>query len=232
MKFSTIASILPFSAIASAATTNITLWVNSDDSSIAGKGLASIHEGAAINYYFLRSGAETLHYDSSTGYITADFISGTPFSFQIDDHLVENFPGPDETTSYTFEDDILNINGSSSGFYACKNTGDPYRYSQSAYQALYYEESSDAPADCIPFTIEKQDASSVGSASASSSIPATASATYNTTAPIATSTVEYVATTTAQNSSSPVVTPINGASYLGRSTASLIGAIALALFAL
>ncbi|GMG00247.1 unnamed protein product [[Candida] boidinii] len=52
----------------------IALTVSSKSDEINGKGLSSIHEGAAINYVFLGDGTTELYYDATQKVIYQPFI--------------------------------------------------------------------------------------------------------------------------------------------------------------
>ncbi|KAK7205267.1 hypothetical protein BZA70DRAFT_277742 [Myxozyma melibiosi] len=173
-------SLAGLAASAAATVANVTLEVVSSDSTIDGQFLSSIHEGAGINYVFLGPSGETYSYDSSANTFGGVSFAGLTSYFQVNDEDLVTVSILGGYTDFDIVDgNTLAVNGSSSGFYACKNTGDPYSYSTSEYQALYY--TSGAPSDCIPFTIEFV----LDGASATTSNTTTANAT-STSAPVAT----------------------------------------------
>lgn len=100
-------------------------------------GITHYHEGAGIDYMFLTgSDSPTYTYNSCTGqlYIT---------SGQMKQYLNEEngavqltVTGPSGFYGYQVNRGVryLTLNGDSSGWEACKNTGDPYRYSTNMFQ--------------------------------------------------------------------------------------------------
>ncbi|VEU24281.1 DEKNAAC105653 [Brettanomyces naardenensis] len=168
MQFKKTFAILAVTAAVSAEDVN--LWVKSDNSEVNGKGLSSLHEGAGINYFFLGDGTISMTYDATTGLVSESIGSGIVTSFgAVGDH----FAASSVTTPYfdvTFEDDgTLQANGSSDVFYACQNTGDPYQYSTSQWEVMYYP-AKDAPEGCLPITlINKAEAPSNSSSGAQTS---------------------------------------------------------------
>ncbi|KAK9374912.1 uncharacterized protein V1513DRAFT_444029 [Lipomyces chichibuensis] len=234
MKFSALAIVATLASSALAATKQVYLKVKSDNPTIDGQGLSSIHEGAAINYVFLGSGSEELVYESSNSTIYDPYIlPGYPFYLQIWGNIV--IIGVGETVNQ-FEIDssnYLTVNGSESGFYAAMNTNDPYNYSAFAYEAVYYPEAKDAPKGAIPFRIYAEDVTS-----STSSVATTTSSIATTTSSIATTTSakpskttavytnsSITATTTAKNSTATSTSP---AQFTGAATVNQVsGALAL-----
>ncbi|KAK9342431.1 hypothetical protein V1522DRAFT_327800, partial [Lipomyces starkeyi] len=155
MKFSALAIIATFASSALAATKSVYLTVKSDNPTIDGQGLSSIHEGAAINYVFLGSGgSEELVYESSNSTIYNPYIfPGYPFYLQIWGNIVVVAVGETITQFKIDSSNYLTVNGSESGFYAVMNTNDPYNYSAYEYEALYYADGQDVPTGAIPFRI-------------------------------------------------------------------------------
>ncbi|KAK9482511.1 hypothetical protein V1527DRAFT_392339, partial [Lipomyces starkeyi] len=155
MKFSALAIIATFVSSALAATKSVYLTVKSDNPTIDGQGLSSIHEGAAINYVFLGSGgSEELVYESSNSTIYDPYIfPGYPFYLQIWGNIVIIGVGETVTQFKIDSSNYLTVNGSESGFYAVMNTNDPYNYSAYSYEALYYADGQDVPTGAIPFRI-------------------------------------------------------------------------------
>ena len=155
-------------AVASAATETVYLVVKSDNSAVDGNNIGFTHEGAGINYAFLSTSgqSEALTYDDDAKTLV-DNIQGFPYplSFGFAGHFVQvSVEGPNG--ELTFDGNTLQVNGTSSNFYACKDTNDPYQYSKNSYELMYYTE--DAPSACIALTLEK----SAGGASSSSSASA------------------------------------------------------------
>ncbi|KAK9384643.1 hypothetical protein V1515DRAFT_526586, partial [Lipomyces mesembrius] len=185
MKFSALAILATFASSALAATESVYLKVKSDNATIDGQGLSSIHEGAAINYVFLGSGgSEELVYESSNNTIYDPYIfPGYPFYLQIWGNIVVIAVGETVTQFKIDSSNYLTVNGSESGFYAVMNTNDPYNYSAYAYEALYFADGQDVPKGAIPFRIYVEDATST-----TSSIATTTSSVATTTSSVATTT--------------------------------------------
>ncbi|GME86755.1 unnamed protein product [Ambrosiozyma monospora] len=149
MKFSTI-----FVAILASFVTadeSIKLYVNSkaDAPQIFGAGISSKHSGAGINYLFLGRGAETLQYD---GFEITSTNSGTKQWLNLDGPFVQLTVASTGGQRLTWKDvdgkKYLSVNGRSDGFFACKNTGDPYNYSANEYELMYYP-SGGQPSSCL-----------------------------------------------------------------------------------
>ncbi|KAG0676129.1 hypothetical protein C6P40_001439 [Pichia californica] len=168
MLFKNIVTIAASAAIASAE--DVYLTVKSDDSSINGNVLGFPHEGAGLNYFFLGTGSATAFtYDESAKEISYPFAGSYTQFFTVFDNFVA-FSVASANTEITFEDNVLALNGSTSNFYACKDTNDPYSYSTRSYELMWY--ASDAPSGCLPLTLVNS-----GSAAASSSaLPSSTSA--------------------------------------------------------
>lgn len=163
MKFTTFALSAATFSSALAAVYDVQLFVESSDAAISGNGLSSIHEGAGINYFLLGTGAETFQYDDQTEELyTQNTIK---YSVGVLGQYLSN--GVTGASKATFVDDKLSLGGNTT-FYAAKNTGDPYNYSDRSYIVLV----SDAEGS-IPFNIKV-----VKSGSPSSSAPAPSSTGY------------------------------------------------------
>lgn len=168
--------------LAYAALTNVTLWAQSDDQSINGNGLSSIHEGAAINYFFLGSAAQTLVYDDENNWIYFQPIPDLKQYFSVYQTIVQMTVATEAGTTVTIDDaGVLSFEGSSD-FYAQKNINDPYSYSKTSFAVLQFNDT--APADAIPFKIilKKEDDSAPSSAVSSEPVPSSEPATTVSTA--------------------------------------------------
>ncbi|KAK9320529.1 hypothetical protein V1517DRAFT_329092 [Lipomyces orientalis] len=228
MKFLTLATLAALASGALAVTKNVTLKVKSDDATIDGMGLSSIHEGAAINYVFLGIGSEDLVYETtnSTIYDPA-IIPQFPFYLQIWGNVIAVAVGlTDDVSQFRVDSNsYLTVNGSENVFYAAKNTNDPYNYSSAQYQAVYYADKSDAPEGSIPFTIfvdssESSTTSVVATTTATSAMPSITSALY------------VNASITSMNSSATATAPaeFTGAAALNQVSGVLLaGALGLAM---
>ncbi|QOU18323.1 hypothetical protein BRETT_000045 [Brettanomyces bruxellensis] len=169
MKFNLAFTTVVVSA-ACAAAEDITLTVLSDNSEVKGMAVSNTHEGAGLNYLFIGAIYRKLYVQ----YLTA----------------MEHFMAMSVSTSvdvYTFDGNLLALNGSTKNFYACKNTGDPYEYSASSYEVMYY--ASDAPSSCLSIQLSKAGSS----ANSSSSSDATASSTADSSSIIGNSTSQTIA---------------------------------------
>ncbi|ODV96555.1 hypothetical protein PACTADRAFT_1144 [Pachysolen tannophilus NRRL Y-2460] len=152
MKFTLLTALLSLASIVSygveGATSTIELKAVSNNSAVNGLGLSSVHEGAGINYFFLGQGSEKLTYDGVSTIYVEDSLHQT---FQVDSSILEL----SVTTTYnhwTFDNNnYLALNGSTDGFYACKNFNDPYSYSSNEYGVLTEKVNS----DCLPIKISK-----------------------------------------------------------------------------
>lgn len=186
MKFNLAFTTVVVSA-ACAAAEDITLTVLSDNSEVKGMAVSNTHEGAGLNYLFIGgTDGPTYNYDADKKAISQ------PFTGSYDQYLtaMEHFMAMSVSTSvdvYTFDGNLLALNGSTKNFYACKNTGDPYEYSASSYEVMYY--ASDAPSSCLSIQLSK--AGSSGNSSSSSD--ATASYTADSSFIIGNSTSQTIA---------------------------------------
>ncbi|ESW97551.1 hypothetical protein KL918_002924 [Ogataea parapolymorpha] len=132
--------------VASVLSQKVSLYVDAPGGDFRGKGLEPRHEGAALDYLFLTDGSSySWNYDAATKKLIAPqaqynfpiTLGGAPYV------AWGATPGYE---SFTFANDgTLQVNGSSNGFYACKNTNDPYRYSSTAYELMYYKNSKNVP---------------------------------------------------------------------------------------
>ncbi|KAK9235020.1 hypothetical protein V1525DRAFT_411264, partial [Lipomyces kononenkoae] len=219
MKFlslTTLATLATFATTAVAAPESVYLKVKSNDSTIDGQGLSSIHEGAAINYVFLGGASELLAYESSNNTIYDPYIYPPyPFYLQLLDSVVIVAVGLSDNVEQFRVDsnNYLTVNGSENVFYAAKNTSDPYDYSAYSYQALYFADKSAAPEGAIPFRILVEPAA----ASTTSSVEAT---TTSAKPSIATAVYTNATTTTSKNSTatSTSTTSTSPAHFTGAAT--------------
>lgn len=169
-------NILAISATAAVATAeSVYLYVKSSNSEINGNSLASYHEGAGINYFFLGSGpASALTYDSDKKTI---YSSDSGFNQYFTVYEGAGYTGltvMGPNAELTFDDKkTLLINGTSDALYACKNTNDPYNYSNKVYELMYF--TADAPSGCVSLSIVN------GGAASSSAAPSSAASATTTT---------------------------------------------------
>lgn len=173
-------NVLAISATAAIATgEDVYLYVKSSNSEINGNSLSSLHEGAGINYFFLgTASASALTYDSDMKTIYSSYAGLTQYFTVYEGFTGLTVIGPN--AELTFDDNnTLLINGTSDSLYACKNTNDPYRYSEREYGLMHY--SADAPSECIALSIVNGDAVSSSSAAPSGSASATTTTAAETT---------------------------------------------------
>ena len=186
MKFNLAFTTVVVSA-ACAAAEDITLTVLSDNSEVKGMAVSNTHEGAGLNYLFIGgTDGPTYTYDADKKAISQPF-TGSYVQYLT---AMEHFMAMSVSTSvdvYTFDGNLLALNGSTKNFYACKNTGDPYEYSASSYEVMYY--ASDAPSSCLSIQLSKAGSS----ANSSSSSDATASSTADSSSIIGNSTSQTIA---------------------------------------
>lgn len=128
------------------------MTVESDNKEINGNGLSSLHEGAGLNYFFLGKDSEELNYDSASQQLYFDVNDQIRYAFSV----VSNFAtiGVLESYKVDFKDEYLKVNGTTEGFYACKNVNDPYRYSEGRYALMNFLDQK-APEECILLKIKK-----------------------------------------------------------------------------
>ncbi|CUM46974.1 uncharacterized protein AC631_02932 [Debaryomyces fabryi] len=125
---------------------DVKLTVESDNTEINGKGLSSLHEGAGLNYFFLGEGSQDLKYNSSDKQLYFDVSDDIKFSFSVSGNFATI--GVLEPYKVEFEHNYLKVNGTTDGFFACKNVNDPYRYSENSYALMNYLGQT-APEGCI-----------------------------------------------------------------------------------
>ncbi|KAK6453768.1 uncharacterized protein RJT20DRAFT_131193 [Scheffersomyces xylosifermentans] len=149
----TLSALALLSSQALAALQNVTLWVESDNSTINGNGLSSLHEGAGINYVFLGQNAQTLIHDDVNNWLY--FIPVEPLRqyFAVENNIAQVTVAFTDNT-VTFENGYLSYGGSTEGFYALLNINDPYNYSKTQKALVHYPDG--APEGAIPLKIRVQ----------------------------------------------------------------------------
>ncbi|KAK9478781.1 hypothetical protein V1514DRAFT_330363 [Lipomyces japonicus] len=215
------------SSASSSASTVVKLEAKSSDSSVDGKSLSSIHEGAGFNYVFLgQNGEPFVFYPGNGSLIAADIDFEFPYAVGIQDNIVTvGILGP---TAFTITDGTLAVNGSSSGFYAAKNTNDPYSYSKESFQVLYYADKSDAPSGAVAITIVVAEGNSNTTTSAvtSSAIPTSTPAYKNSTSIVTVtktnSTVSATASKPAEFTGAAAVNKVSGVLAIGAAVFALL----------
>lgn len=150
MKFSTIC-VAALAALTQASPVkntikDVKLTVESDNKEINGKGLSSLHEGAGLNYFFLGEGSQDLKYDSSSQKLYFDISDEITYSFSVYSDFA--IIGVLEPYKVEFNDNYLKVNGTTEGFFACKNVNDPYQYSKDSYALMNFL-GKEAPEGCI-----------------------------------------------------------------------------------
>lgn len=152
------------------------LITESDNAALDNQKISGLHEGAGINYAFLSGLASDFAYNT-TDKILTQTGSVYPYPFSISSQGTVVFGEDGEPVE--FDHDVLKYNGSSNGFYACKNTGDIYDYSASQYAVVYFANEKPTFTDCVAIKIKKTEGAS-SSAAPSSAAPST-SGYHNTT---------------------------------------------------
>lgn len=133
---------------------SISLYAKSDNSSINGLGLFSLHEGEGYNYLFLGDpkNAQKLVYDTKMYHVFFYYVYLFPYYLT----LVNNFLQL-SSVHYPFKIKIKK-NGDltftySDRLYAMKNVDDPHNYSNEYYAIYYYPKSSIVPSQAMKVTI-------------------------------------------------------------------------------
>lgn len=150
MKFTTIC-VAALATLAQAApiqseSSAVKLTVESANQDVNVKGLSSLHEGAGLNFFFIGQDSQELQYDADKQQLYFDINDQIKYSFSV----YSNFAtiGVLEPYKVEFEDNYLKVNGTTDGFYACKNVRDPYNYSKDTYALMNYLGQT-APDGCI-----------------------------------------------------------------------------------
>ncbi|KAH3661632.1 hypothetical protein OGAPHI_006482 [Ogataea philodendri] len=223
MKFSSSLALAATAAIAMA--DQVSLWTKSSNADVDGKALSALHEGAGFSYVFLADSDSTLNfsYDATNKTLSSDQFGQYPATFGVVSSYVSVGVISDPVTFTFTNDGTLQANGSSNGFYACKNTNDPYNWSQSSWELMFYSDGA-AASGCESVTITKGKGSSGGSSSSAvtvSSATTTFSTQSLTTCPVCTSTSSANNGTT----SSSVTTFEDGAWHAASANFGLLGGL-------
>lgn len=132
MKASQFATLATFILPALAEVYDIKLKFHSDNTDVDGQYLSSMHEGAAINYFFLGEQGEVYSYDSDKETITLQTGAIELLLNSAGEFLGVTAAEPQQVK---FADDVLSVAGNSE-FYAAKDVNDPYNYSKKSYAVL------------------------------------------------------------------------------------------------
>ncbi|GME71185.1 unnamed protein product [Ambrosiozyma monospora] len=141
---------------------NIGLYVESDNTEIDGNGLSSKHSGAGIDYFFLGTGSETLIFDSSKAQIYKNFAGQYEQYFDVaTSNYVQMTVSDANIASVQFTQvdggkQYLTLGSSQDGFYACKNVNDPYNYSASSYELMYYADGNVNNDSCVAVKVYRE----------------------------------------------------------------------------
>ncbi|KAK9447907.1 uncharacterized protein V1518DRAFT_420747, partial [Limtongia smithiae] len=113
MRFSTVfTAISALAAGAAAAVYDGTLMAVSDDATVNTLNLSSIHEGAAINYFFLGDYGQDLTYSSDNSTFLAWVLTQAPFYVQIYGDILMFAVDLGDIEQFTLTDDLLlSVNG-------------------------------------------------------------------------------------------------------------------------
>ncbi|GME97684.1 unnamed protein product [Ambrosiozyma monospora] len=135
------------------------LFVNSSNLAVSGSGIYGKHSGAGIDYLYLGdksyNSSQLLMTDGTQLYTNR---TGYAKYFNVDDHYAKlTVSGPNsKNIEFDYYDDkhYLTVGGEMGGFFACKNTSDPYNYSLSEFELMYYPTGGEGSA-CIPVNVYK-----------------------------------------------------------------------------
>ncbi|KAA8911704.1 hypothetical protein TRICI_003719 [Trichomonascus ciferrii] len=124
-------------------------------------GIYCIHEGAAINYCFVNPESTTpqeFGYDEQAGAVTQKLNDQITLSMQVQpagEYPVLMIAPGDSPDKWSIQDNHLAVNGSTDGFYGCKDINDPYNYSKNSYAIVYFANNtnSNTTAQCAKLTI-------------------------------------------------------------------------------
>jgi hypothetical protein len=149
-------TVLLAASAALAAAENVYLRVVSDHNEVNGNTVGFSHEGAGIDYAFLGTSpqSQVLDYDAEAHRLyNHEPGLPAPQNFEVDGEYVS--VSVQETYSNIMFDNLnsLLVNGSADGFYACKDTNDPYNYSNDQYELMWYPPHIPAPSTCLDLTL-------------------------------------------------------------------------------
>lgn len=153
-------NLLTLSTVGLATAFNVSLNVESSDSSLNNSGISNIHFGAGLNGVLISP--ETIYYNVNvtdhTVYQDIEIASG-PMSWVLGElfgQLAVQVGGSNIPAKVDCCGNYLTINGSSSVFYACdKVQWDPYNYVNSNTKGVaVYSADESAPDYCSPIKIK------------------------------------------------------------------------------
>ncbi|KAK6459351.1 uncharacterized protein RJT20DRAFT_132487 [Scheffersomyces xylosifermentans] len=123
--FLSLVTIASLAAQAAAYVYDVSLFVQSDNDTIAGKALVLVKEAEGIDNFAVGDlTPSVLKWDEDTNTLFFQPESGAAEYFSVENHQVQVTVNPGETNELVFEPPILNFNGSPDGFYAIAFTED------------------------------------------------------------------------------------------------------------
>ncbi|GMG39612.1 unnamed protein product [Ambrosiozyma monospora] len=135
------------------------LFVNSSNPALSGSGIYGKHSGEGVDYLYLGdknfNSSQLLMRDGTQLYTNR---TGNAKYFNVDDPYAKlTVAGPNsKKIGFVYYDDkhCLTVGGDISGFFACKNTSDPYNYSVHEFELMYYPTGGEND-NCIPVNVYK-----------------------------------------------------------------------------
>ncbi|KAH3666098.1 hypothetical protein OGAPHI_004287 [Ogataea philodendri] len=130
----------------------IQLQAKSSHPEIDGLGISSKHTGAGTDYLYLGKDFENFAWNGNS--LSKSVGSAYNQYFTVKDRNPQ-FSVSDKGSKLDFlpsRTGTLHHDDSPHGFYACKNTGDPYSYSKDNYQLQYYKDQK-PPNGCLDLVI-------------------------------------------------------------------------------
>ncbi|CUM67461.1 uncharacterized protein PRCAT00005157001 [Priceomyces carsonii] len=151
----TIASMVCIAAAKAVGVNLVTESINFKD--VDNKGLYSVYEGADLNFLFLGNSSvgQQLKFDANKTQLYDDSIN-YPKNFTVYDNVAA-LTVIQTNANFAVVGDYISINGSTTGFYACKNIRDPEQYSVRDYALTFFED-VDAPSGCKPVKVKVKQA--------------------------------------------------------------------------
>lgn len=153
-------NLLTLSLASLASAFNVSLTVESSNSTLNGSGISNIHFGAGLNGALISPDAVYYNVNLTDHTVSQDIeIASGPISWVLGDlynQLTLQVGGSEVPAKVDCCNNYLTVNGSSSVFYACdKLNWDPYNYvSPSNKGVAIYGAGESVPNDCTPIKIK------------------------------------------------------------------------------
>lgn len=156
MKLINIFSATLFFSTVFGASEKIKFFIESTDQRFDNGQLQSRHEGAGIDYLFLLDSKGTAlagNYDDQNQRL---WFYGEQFDMNFT--LVGNVVSLSvlEANPVIVQDGYLSLNGTTDGFFACKNIYDPYRYSEKQHALVFSADQKPFGDDCVALKFKKE----------------------------------------------------------------------------